>query len=430
MPAENPRPGDYRHHDQRSDDYPVRGPGMTRSGDAPSEPIRGSLFEVLSTSLRLGLTSFGGPIAHLGYFRREYVERRRWLDEDAYADLVALCQSLPGPASSQLGIAIGTRRAGMIGGFVAWVGFTLPSAVALVLFGLWTGPADLAAAGWVHGLKIAAVAVVAQAVWAMARTLAPDLPRRAMAVAAAAAALLWPGPFIQVLIIGAGGLMGRIALAPARRADAHAEPAVLPRRIGVLCLALFFGLLLGLPFLHAVTGDAGVGRFDGFYRAGALVFGGGHVVLPLLHTIVVDSGWVGDDRFLAGYGAAQAIPGPLFTFAAYLGAVSSAPPAGWAGAVIALTAIFLPSFLVIFGTLPFWDELRGSLSFRRALSGTNAAVVGLLLAALYTPLWTSAILRPVDLLLVGLAVGLLVPARLPPFVVVAVCAVGGQLVGP
>jgi chromate transporter len=385
-----------------------------------------SLREVFAAALGLGLTSFGGPVAHLGYFRREYVTRRGWLDETAFGDLVSLCQSLPGPASSQLGIAIGTRRAGMLGGLVAWLGFTLPSAILLTLFGLLTASADLSAAGWVHGLKLAAVAIVAGAVWAMARTLTPDWPRRIVAIAAAVVALVWTTPFSQVAIIAAGAVIGRIALAPPAPTSTSPEPSPVSRRAGVVALSLFVVLLLGLPILRAAGGQP-IALFDGFYRSGALVFGGGHVVLPLLHATVVDPGWVTDDRFVAGYGAAQAVPGPLFTFSAYLGAVSGPPPNGVVGAVIALVAIFLPSFLLIFGALPFWDWLRGSLGFRRAMTGTNAAVVGILLAALYTPVWTSAIDAPIDALVAAAALAVLLTGRVPPVAIVALCALAGQL---
>jgi chromate transporter len=372
------------------------------------------------------LTSFGGPIAHLGYFRREYVERRGWLDETTYADFVALSQLLPGPASSQLGILIGTRRAGMGGGVAAWLGFTLPSAMALVVFGLLAQRADLSSAGWVEGLKIAAVAIVAQAVYMMARALTPDWPRRLVAVLAAIVALTWTTPFSQVAIIAGGALIGRLLLSTPVPAQTGPEPSPVSRRVGMLCLAAFVVLLFGLPLLVAVGGQP-VALFEAFYRSGALVFGGGHVVLPLLHATVVDPGWVSNDQFLAGYGAAQAVPGPLFSFAAYLGAVSGPSPNGWPGATIALVAIFLPSFLLIFGALPFWDRLRGWTAFRRALTGTNAAVVGILLAALYSPVWTSAITAPVDVVIAAIALAMLLTGRIPPLVVVAFCAVAGQV---
>jgi chromate transporter len=393
------------------------------------EPVAGpagSVGEVLVAALRLGLTSFGGPIAHIGYFRREYVTRRNWLDEASFADLVALCQFLPGPASSQLGIAIGTRRAGLLGGLAAWLGFTLPSAVALTILGLATVSSDLASAGWVHGLKLAAVAVVAQAVWSMARTLTPDSWRRVLAIVAAAIALVWATPLSQVAIIAGGALVGRLTLRPAAVASEVGEVSPVSRRVGVLSLAVFGALLLLLPVARAADGQP-IALFESFFRAGALVFGGGHVLLPLLNASVVAPGWVSSDQFLAGYGAAQAVPGPLSTFAAYLGTVSALPPNGIAGAAIATVAIFLPSFLLIFGALPFWDWLRTSIGFRGALAGTNAAVVGILAAALYNPIWTSAIDAPIDVVVAAAGLALLV-RRTPPIVVVVLAAVAGELI--
>lgn len=392
---------------------------------APVPQPRGSAVEVLRSSLRLGLTSFGGPIAHLAYFRREYVERRRWLGEADFADLVALCQALPGPASSQLGIAIGAQRAGLRGGVLAWVGFTLPSAILMVIFGLLATAIDLTGAGWVHGLKLAAVAVVAHAVWSMSRSLAPDWPRRTLAVAAAAATLVWATPFSQVAIIVVAGVLGWLILRPRTMPASSPVLSRVSSRVGVGALALFFALLLGLPLLGSADGHA-IALLDAFYRAGALVFGGGHVVLPLLHGSVVERGWVTDDRFLAGYGAAQAIPGPLFTFAAYLGTVSHLQPNGILGGTLALGAIFLPASLLVIGALPFWDRLRAWGAFRRALAGTNAAVVGILLAALYTPLWTSGVRSPLDALIVMALLGLLLTGRVVPLAAVVVGAVLGQ----
>ncbi len=388
-----------------------------------------AIAEVFAVALRLGLTSFGGPIAHLGYFRHEYVERQRWLDEAAFADLVALCQALPGPASSQLGIAIGTRRAGLLGGLAAWLGFTLPSAIALIGFGLATGSLELAGAGWVHGLKLAAVAVVAQAVWAMARALTPDWPRRALAAVAAFVALVWTTPITQVAVIVGAGLIGRLALRPPAIAGSDPAPSRLPRRIGVVALAGFVGFLVGLPLARALVPSQALAMADAFYRSGALVFGGGHVVLPLLHATVVEPGWVTTDAFLAGYGATQAVPGPLFTFAAYLGAVASIPPNGVVGAVLALGAIFLPSFLLVFGTLPFWDALRSAAGWRRALAGTNAAVVGILAAALVDPVASSAIGNLGDAAVAIGALALLATRRVPPIAVVGLCAVVGVVRG-
>ncbi|HEY8370169.1 MAG TPA: chromate efflux transporter, partial [Thermodesulfobacteriota bacterium] len=346
---------------------------------------RGSLREVLAVATRLGLTSFGGPIAHLGYFHEEYVVRRRWLDERSYADLVALCQFLPGPASSQVGIAVGILRAGLAGGLAAWLGFTLPSAVALVLFAHGVGAMDVGGAGWLHGLKVVAVAVVAQAVFGMARSLAPDRPRATIAVAAAVAATAWPTALGQVAIIASSGLVGWRWLAAPPPAPKPAVPLPVTRRQAAAALLLFAGLLVGLPLARQVVPSETLAVFDSFFRVGSLVFGGGHVVLPLLQAEVVPPGWLTTEQFVAGYGAAQAVPGPLFTFAAYLGALMRPGPGGWAGAALTLTAIFLPSFLLVVGALPFWDLLRGRTGWRAALTGINAAVVGLLLAALYHP---------------------------------------------
>lgn len=379
---------------------------------------------MLLVALRLGLTSFGGPVAHLGYFRREYVERRGWLDAAAFGDLVALSQLLPGPASSQLGIAIGTRRAGIIGGVAAWVGFTAPSAAAMIALGVAAAQTDLSGAGWVHGLKLAAVAVVAQAVVAMARTLAPDWRRRGLACAALVAALLVATPFTQVAIIAVGAAAGLVLVSSSAAPARVEEPRAVDRRFAVVALASLVGLLVALPLLRGVDGSLALA--DSFFRSGALVFGGGHVVLPLLHANVVDPGWVGNSAFLAGYGAAQAVPGPLFTFAGYLGAVSSVGPGGVAGGLLALVSIFAPSLLLVFGVLPFWDRLRASARVRRALGGANAAVVGLLAAALYTPVWTSAVTRPVDVVVAAAGFSLLLTRRVPPIVVVALAALAGQ----
>ena len=392
-------------------------------------PTLGAALEVLGVATRLGLTSFGGPIAHLGYFREEYVVRRRWLDERAYADLVALCQFLPGPASSQVGIGIGTMRAGWLGGLLAWVGFTLPSAAALTAFAYLVGRFDVADAGWLHGLKVVAVAVVAQAVWGMARQFCADRTRATFAILAALAVLAAPTAVGQVLVIAVAGLLGW-RLLPAEGQLAESPPGrSLGRRTAAACLALFALLLLGLPLLRRAFPGGVVALVDSFYRAGALVFGGGHVVLPLLRAAVVPPGWLTDAQFIAGYGAAQAVPGPLFTFSAYLGAVRAPAPHGVAGATIALGAIFLPSFLLIWGALPFWDAVRAHPGFQRALRGINAAVVGILLAALYTPVWTSAILRPADFGLALAAGALLMVWKLPPWLVVVLTALGGAALG-
>jgi chromate transporter len=388
------------------------------------EPQKGDAGEVFAVFLKLGLTSFGGPVAHLGYFRNEFVERRKWLDEQTYADLVALCQFLPGPASSQVGISIGLLRAGYLGALAAWTAFTLPSALALVLFayGLSTFGNALGS-GWLHGLKVAAVAVVALAILGMARTLAPDRERASLAVLALAIALAIPSAWGQIGAIIVGAVIGAVFM----KAQSPSAPASLTLPTGgvsgMIALALFAALLLGLPIVAATTGDQDIRLFDTFYRVGSLVFGGGHVVLPLLQAEVVPSGWIGNDAFLAGYGAAQAVPGPLFTFAAYLGAVIG----GWKTAVICLVAIFLPSFLLVVGILPFWEGLRRKETAQAVLRGVNAAVVGLLLAAFYNPVWTSGIFTRADFGLAAVAFLLLFLWRTPPWLVVVLCAAAGQL---
>ena len=385
------------------------------------------MLEIFAVATRLGLTSFGGPVAHLGYFREEYVVRRRWLDEATYADLVALCQFLPGPASSQVGIAIGITRGGLLGGLAAWLGFTLPSAIALVLFAYGLRGLGAADAGWLHGLKVAAVAVVALAVWGMARSLASDRARATIAIVSAFCALLWPTGVGQVAIIAAAALVG-LWLLPTSAAPPTAVRLVpVSRTLGGAALVVFFGLLIALPIARQITGSQALALFDSFFRVGSLVFGGGHVVLPLLQAEVVPPGWVTSEAFVAGYGAAQAVPGPLFTFAAYLGAVMGPPPTGLVGAAIALVAIFLPSFFMIVGALPFWDTLRGRSSFQSALRGINAAVVGLLLAALYQPVWTSAIHGPADVGLALAALGLLAFWKAPAWLVVVLAAAAGTL---
>lgn len=385
--------------------------------------------EVFRVALVLGLTSFGGPIAHLGYFHQAYVVRRRWLSESVYADLVALCQFLPGPASSQLGIAIGLRRAGWAGAVAAWIGFTLPSAILLTAFALLTAEMNVADTGWIHGLKLAAVAVVGAAIWSMWRSLAPDWPRRAIAVGAAAVMLVLEGAPVQLAVILVGALLGWWLLRTVARPDHESARSPVSYRTGIGALAAFVALLVLLPLAATVTGSDAVDVFDAFYRAGALVFGGGHVVLPLLNEAVVAPGWVSDDTFLAGYGAAQAVPGPLFTFAAFLGASTSVGPSGIGGAAFALAAIFLPSFLLIVGAFPFWDALRGSAKFRAALAGTNAAVIGLLIAALYDPVWTSAVFDALDVVLVVAAFAALALRNTSPLLVVASLAVAGEVLG-
>lgn len=392
-------------------------------GEARRSPA--AALEVLAVAMRLGCTSFGGPVAHLGYFREEYVARRRWLDEASYADLVALCQFLPGPASSQVGIAIGVMRAGLLGGVAAWLGFTLPSALLLVAFAYGVQALGGGDAGWLHGLKVAAVAVVAQAVWGMARALTPDRERASIAVAAALAALAWPGALGQVLVIAVAGLVGwRLLPAPAAPAGTGLHVPV-GRRLALAAGLVFAALLVGLPLLRQAVPGHALALVDSFYRTGALVFGGGHVVLPLLQAEVVPPGWVTREQFVAGYGAAQAVPGPLSTFAAYLGAVMAPEPNGWAGAALALVAIFLPSYLLAVAALPFWEELRRRAAWKAALRGINAAVVGLLLAALYQPVWTSAIATTADFGLALVAFTLLALWRLPPWLVVVLSAAGG-----
>ena len=385
------------------------------------------VLEVLLVALKLGVTSFGGPVAHIGYFRDEYVTRRRWLDERSYADLVALCQLLPGPASSQVGIAVGMTRAGIGGGLAAWLGFTLPSAAALILFGYGVATFEqLVTAGWLRGLKVVAAAVVAFAVYGMAQNLAPDRRRATIAALAAIGMLFWRTPLAQVLVIvlagGAGWLLLRDFGRPPHGSSSNRSAAVLRT---VICLTLFLTLLIGLPVVRQLADNAWLEVFDGFYRSGALVFGGGHVVLPLLQAEVVPGGWVTGDQFIAGYGAAQAVPGPLFTFSAYLGTVMAGPTGGWRGGLFALGAIFLPSFLLVIGILPLWDRLRSVARFRGAIAGVNAAVVGLLLAALYDPVWITAIHAPSDVALGLAAFGMLAWWKLPPWLVVLLGAATG-----
>jgi chromate transporter len=394
--------------------------------NAEADAAGGNAAEVFNVFLKLGVTSFGGPIAHLGYFRTEFVERRRWLDERSYADLVALSQFLPGPASSQVGLAIGQLRAGYTGALAAWAAFTLPSAIALVLFAYGVAAlGDTAGSGWVHGLKVVAVAVVAQAVLGMMRTLAPDRERATMAVAAAVIVSMVPGAWAQIAAIALGAIAGVVMLRNNTPTDHVALPLSVSRTAGTLMLLAFFALLVGLPLLAAAVPDQTVKLIDSFYRAGSLVFGGGHVVLPLLQAEVVPPGWATNDAFLAGYGAAQAVPGPLFTFAAYLGAVMGPQPNGWLGAAICLVAVFLPSFLLIIGALPFWDALRSQAIAQAALKGVNAAVVGLLLAALYHPVWTAGITNAGDFALAIMAFLLLFMWQVPPWIVVILSAGGG-----
>ena len=400
----------------------------TDSNAVPSKGHR-SFLEVLSVFLRLGVTSFGGPIAHLGYFRAEIVERRKWLDEAAYTDTIALCQFLPGPASSQVGIILGMVRAGLPGGFAAWLGFTIPSALALIAFAYGIGSlGEISHVAWLHGLKIVAVAVVAQAVWRMAESLCPDRERVTLAIAATLLTLAIPSATGQIGAIVAGGIIGWRFLPGMNNAEATPLAIPVGRTTAIASIAMFAALLFGLPLLASATSDHTIELISSFYRSGSLVFGGGHVVLPLLQQAVVPRGWISNDAFLAGYGAAQAVPGPLFTFAAYLGAAMKSAPNGWIGGFICLAAIYLPSFLLLLGALPFWDALRHRTAVQSALKGVNATVVGILLGALYTPVWTSAIFTPADFGLGVLAFLLLVFWRAPPWLVVILGALGATVV--
>ena len=396
----------------------------------------GSPGEVLLIFLKLGLSCFGGPIAHIGYFRDEFVVRRHWLGEQAYADLVALCQFLPGPASSQVGFSIGLMRAGYLGAAAAWTGFTLPSAILLVLFAYGAGNLHGAiGTGLLHGLKLVAVAIVAQAVWGMARTLCPDRARASIAAIASLIILFSGTSIAQIGAIVFGAAAG-LWLCRYWQPSEHGHEAghdpghvvvSVSRKVGIAALIVFFALLGGLPFLRHLGAGSGAALFDAFYRSGALVFGGGHVVLPLLREAFVTPGWVSDDAFLAGYGAAQAVPGPLFTFAAYLGGVANPSPHGVAGAVLGLIGIFLPGILVLLGALQFWDALRQKTGAQAMMRGVNAAVVGLLGAALYNPVWTSSVQAPGDFAVALVGFVLLTAWRAPPLVVVVVSAIGGVL---
>jgi chromate transporter len=391
--------------------------------------MRGAL-EIFLVFLRLGCTSFGGPVAHLGYYRADLVARRQWLTEATFADIVALCQFMPGPASSQTGMAIGLLRGGPLGMFAAWLGFTLPSALAMTVFAYGVGSVgDLSHAGWLRGLKLVAVAVVAQAVWGMARSLAPDRSRASVAVAACLVCLAIPSSLGQIAAILMGAILGMTILADeAAQSDKPVSMGIrIPAALAVALLVAFFALLFGLPLLADATASHFVRLIDSFYRAGSLVFGGGHVVLPLLQATVVTPGWVGQDVFLAGYGATQAMPGPIFTFAAFLGAVETPGPNGWIGALVATVSIFASSFLLVAGLLPFWDTLRHRSGVRAALRGVNAAVVGVLLAALFTPIWTGSVHSAADFGLGLVAFLLLTLWALPPWLVVLLGALAGQV---
>lgn len=385
-----------------------------------------SIWSIFLIFLKLGLTSFGGPVAHLGYFREEFVDRRKWLSDRSYADLVALAQFLPGPASSQVGLALGLSQRGYRGAFAAWAGFTLPSAIALIIFAQGIAAlGDAVPTGMLSGLKIVALAVVVQAVWGMARSLCPDTKRATLMTASAFFVVLVPAAWSQVAVIVIAALIGLKLFAPEPATAHEALPLTLPKSHGLIWLGLFFVLLLGLPLLtnHSHL----LAMIEAFYRAGSLVFGGGHVVLPLLQAEVVTNSWVSNDTFLAGYGATQAVPGPLFTFSAFLGASMTQAPSGWTGGLIALLAIFAPSFLLIAGAMPFWEALRRHPRVQCMLKAVNAAVVGLLLAALYDPVWTSAIHKPADFALALVALAALMVWKWPPWLVVLLGAAAGHL---
>ncbi|HIV75422.1 MAG TPA: chromate transporter [Candidatus Pseudogracilibacillus intestinigallinarum] len=372
------------------------------------------LMEILFVSTRLGLTSFGGPTAHIAYFHEEYVRRRKWMDEKSYADLVALAQFLPGPASSQVGIGIGVARAGVLGGIISFIGFTLPSVIVLILFALLLTEIDVGSAGWIHGLKIVAVAVVAHAILGMTKKLTPNLKTKVIALFALIGVLIWQTPFTQISIILLAAVVGFFLFTQYENNETANLQFSITKKVSVICLVLFFGLLIFLPFLREVTGSYWIAIFDSFYRSGSLVFGGGHVVLPLLEQELVPTGWITEASFLAGYGATQAVPGPLFTFAAYLGAVMN----GWQGGLIATIAIFLPAFLLILGVLTFWDDIRNNPKMKGAIVGVNAAVVGILSAALYHPIWTSSIVTITDFIVAIILFSMLAFWKLPPWIVV------------
>jgi len=401
-------------------------------GRPASPPQPGGPAEVFVAFLRLGLTSFGGPVAHIGYFHSEFVERRGWLDAGTYGEYVAMAQFLPGPASSQVGLAVGAHRAGLVGSLAAWLGFTLPSAILMLLLGFGIARVgDLRDSAALHGLKLVAVAVVVLALWQMAQQLCPDRRRRALALCSAVIVLILPPTLGQITAMAAGALIGLVALrggALDNGADDGSAPTAAPLspRFAAAALAIFFLLLAALPLFAWLSGDAGLAFVDVFYRAGALVFGGGHVVLPLLEAGVVPPGWADKDSFLAGYGAAQALPGPLFTFAGYLGSLPTAPVSGLGGGLLCILAIFMPSFLLVFGILPFWARLRRHGAAQAAVTGTNAAVVGVLLAALYDPLWIAGVTNAADFAFVIAALGLLALGRLPPWLVVIL----GALLAP
>lgn len=405
---------------------------MKASTSSPRADRVASVFEVLAIFLKLGLTSFGGPIAHIGYFRREFVERRKWLNDETFTDLVGLCQFLPGPASSQVGFSIGLLRAGWAGGIAAWCGFTLPSAALLIAFAV-IAP-DLsgsAGTGLVHGLKLVAVAVVAQAVWDMARRLCPDRRRAAIALASIVALALLTNAYAQLIVIVMGGVLGVVLCKTTASANMpgrqpHTDAFAVSRTASMIALVFFVALLFGLPALASLDSSHAIRVFHAFYRSGALVFGGGHVVLPLLQNETVATGWVSPNTFLAGYGAAQAVPGPLFTFAAFLGWIVNGVSNHALGALLAVTGIFLPGMLLVIAALPYWQAMRAHPSMGAALSGVNAAVVGLLASALYSPVWTSAVRSSFDFAIAALGFVLLTRWKVPPLAVVILSALAGM----
>ena len=406
------------------------GSALALGSEPATRPYPGTVLEVLAAFLKLGLSCFGGPIAHLGYFHNEFVERRRWLNAQAYADLVALCQFLPGPASSQVGVSLGLMRAGYTGGLAAWAAFTLPSALMLVAVAY--GAHSLSGAigrGLLHGLQLAAVAIVAQAVWGMARALSPDGPRAAIALAALCLVVVGSSSGAQIGAIGIGAVAGAWVCRNGHAVSTGNLAVPVSRRVATVSLCAFFVLLAGLPVVRSLAHWPSLSLFDALYRSGALVFGGGHVVLPLLREAVVVPGWVSGDSFLAGYGAAQAVPGPLFTFAAYLGAVVQVGPRGAVGAALGLIAIFLPGMLILLGTLPFWDSLRHRPGALAIMRGVNAAVVGILAAALYDPLWTSAVKTGADFAVASIGFVTLTFWRKAPLLVVATSAAWGMAIG-
>ncbi|KAB7665896.1 chromate efflux transporter [Bacillus sp. B1-b2] len=381
------------------------------------------LLEILLVSTKLGFTSFGGPIAHLGYFHKEYVHKKNWITERNYADLVALCQFLPGPASSQVGMGIGIIRGGVLGGIVSFIGFTLPSVLALIVFALVVNGLHIKDDTWIHGLKIVAVVVVAEAIIGMSKKLTPDLKRKTIALLAIIITLLLPTAYTHIVVIILSGIIGYIFYKEFNDSDTSNLLIPISKRLGAVCLFLFFGLLLVLPILNQITTVGWIDLFDRFYRSGALVFGGGHVVLPLLEQELVTTDWISNSAFLTGYGAAQAVPGPLFTFAAYLGTVIS----GWQGGVLATIAIFLPAFLLIYGTMPFWNSIRTSRYMNGAFMGINAAVVGILISSFYQPIWTSTILSTFDFVFAAILYTLLVYWKIPPWIIVVIGGLGGFL---